>query len=163
MSETPRALKLIKAIIKLKLEPLKISIVVGCRKKFGEQAGLQIFSHRWGWTIFKKMPWSSFSPITGLFQNYFRVLHHQIRNAMETKKLLTIDPDPTSLEEYRQELITALLFALKRPFLAHNDLYGPDVTGFDEEETTAYYNLLDLLEKLLVNAEAIPKPVNPEG
>ena len=82
---------------------------------------------------------------------------------METNKLLTIDPNPTSLEEYRQELIVSLLFALKRPFLAHNDLYGPDVTGFDEEETTAYYNLLDLLERLLIGAGAIPEPVKREG
>lgn len=82
---------------------------------------------------------------------------------METNKLLTIDPSPLSPAEYRQELIAALTIALKKPFSGDTGDRGAGVTAFEQEETTGYFYLIDLLQKLLADGGAVPEPVNQEA
>jgi hypothetical protein len=75
---------------------------------------------------------------------------------METKNLLTIDTGRLSPEEYRKELTAALLIALKKPFLNEN-------TAFEQEETTGYFFLVDLLQRLLGDSGATPELANKQG
>ncbi len=69
---------------------------------------------------------------------------------MESAKIIILT-DPERPEEYLQELRAGLFMLLKQPFLC------PRV-DLQDEEVTAYYYVLDLLEKL-----TLPGQVQTQG